>query len=117
MNRLAQKSARASRRTHRVRTIVRGTTERPRLTVKVSNLHITAQVVDDSLGKTLAYVTTAGQKVPGTMTEKAVWAGAQIAAKAKKAKVTKVAFDRNSRQYHGRIKALADEARKNGLEF
>lgn len=117
MNRLAHKQMTALRRAHRVRAKVTGTADRPRLVVKVSNLHVSAQIVDDTAGKTLAYATTVGQKVSGTMTDKAKLVGDQIAAKAKKAKVAKVVFDRNSRKYHGRIKELADAARKAGLEF
>lgn len=117
MNRLELKKATAQRRAHRVRKTVRGSSERPRLAVSVSNLHVSAQLIDDDSGKTLAYATTVGQKMTGTMTEKASLVGAQIAAKAKKAKVSKVVFDRSSRKYHGRIKALADAARAEGLEF
>lgn len=117
MDRLASKRQNTSRRAHRVRTVVQGTTERPRLSVHISNLHITAQIVDDSQGKTLAYATTVGKGLSGSRTEKADAIGKEIAAKAKKAKVKKVAFDRGARQYHGRVKALADAARKEGLEF
>jgi large subunit ribosomal protein L18 len=117
MNRLAHKQHTGQRRAARVRATVTGTTERPRLAVKVSNLHVTAQLIDDSQAKTLAYSTSVGRKMPGNMTEKAVWAGTDIAQKAKKAKIKQVVFDRSSRKYHGRIKALADAARKEGLEF
>jgi large subunit ribosomal protein L18 len=117
MNRLAHKRKNAARRTNRVRTVVVGTAERPRLSVHVSNTHLTAQIIDDSTGKTLAYVTTVGQKQTGTMVERAAWAGKEIAGKAKKAKLSKVVFDRGSRKYHGRVKALADAAREGGLEF
>jgi len=107
----------AERRANRVRATVSGTSERPRLAVNISSLHITAQVIDDTAGKTLAYATTVGQKLTGNMTEKAAIVGTEIAKKAKKAKVTKVAFDRSSRKYHGRVKALADAARAEGLDF
>ena len=117
MNRLDHKKKNAQRRAHRVRATVTGTAERPRMAVKVSNLHITVQLIDDVSGKTLAYATTVGQKLPGTMTEKAANVGVDIAKKAKKAKVSSVVFDRSSRKYHGRVKALADAARENGLEF
>ena len=117
MNRLALKSKSAARRANRVRTVIQGTPERPRLSVHVSNLHITAQIIDDSQGKTLAYASTVGKKLTGTKTELAGQIGKEIAAKAKKAKLNKVAFDRGRRQYHGRIKALADAARTQGLEF
>jgi large subunit ribosomal protein L18 len=117
MNRLVQKKTNAKRRVNRVRTVVVGTTERPRLSVNISNLHITAQIIDDSTGKTLAYATTVGQKPTGSMTERSALIGKDIALKAKKAKVSKVVYDRGSRKYHGRVKALADAAREGGLEF
>ncbi len=117
MDRLTHKKLTARRRANRVRAAVSGTTARPRLAVNISNLYVTAQIIDDSKGTTLAYATSVGQKLTGTMTEKAAAIGTQIAAKAKKAKVSKVVFDRSSRKYHGRVKALADAARKEGLEF
>lgn len=117
MNNLKKKLALSQRRAHRVRTVVRGTSERPRLSVTVSNLHVSAQIIDDSTGKTIAHSTTIGQKQTGSMVEKASWVGSEIAKKAKAAKVNKVAFDRGSNLYHGRVKALADAAREQGLEF
>lgn len=104
-------------RKNRVRATVSGTAERPRLTVTISNIHVSAQLIDDVAGKTLAAATTVGSKAKGTLTEKAAVVGTEIAGKAKKAKVTKVVFDRNGRKYAGRLKALADAARKEGLEF
>ena len=118
MNNLRHKLQNLSRRKRRVRSTVSGTTERPRLSVHVSNTHITAQIIDDTKHTTLAYATTVGQKaVTGTMTARAEWVGAEIAKKAKAAKVKQVVFDRGGRLYHGRIKALADAARQSGLEF
>ena len=96
---------------------VAGTAERPRLTVTISNLHVSAQLIDDVAGKTLAAATTVGTKAAGTMTEKSAAIGAEIAKKAKKIKISAVVFDRNGRQYAGRLKALADAARQEGLEF
>ena len=104
-------------RKNRVRSQVHGTAERPRLSVSISNLHISAQIIDDDKGKTLVTATTVGKKLTGTMTEKAIIIGSEIAKNAKKAKIQKIVFDRNGRLYHGRIKALADAARKEGLEF
>lgn len=105
-------------RHHRVRATVHGTAARPRLSVHVSNLHITAQLIDDDAKNTLAYISTVGAKdAKGTMTEKATWIGAEIAKKAQAKKVTAVVFDRGAKLYHGRVKALADAARNAGLEF
>lgn len=104
-------------RKNRVRAKVSGTAERPRLTVTISNLHVSAQLIDDMAGKTLATATTVGTKATGTMTEKSAAIGAEIAKKAKKIKISAVVFDRNGRQYAGRLKALADAARQEGLEF
>ncbi len=104
-------------RKNRVRARVAGTAERPRLSVTISNTHISAQLIDDVKQHTVAAATTVGAKVKGTMTEKAALVGTDIAKKAKKAKITAVVFDRNGRQYAGRLKALADAARKEGLEF
>ena len=104
-------------RAARTRAKIHGTSERPRLSVNFSNLHITAQIIDDDKKTTLAYATTAGAKMTGTKTEKAAKIGEEIAKKAKAAKVTKVVFDRGSKLYAGRMSALADAARKEGLEF
>lgn len=104
-------------RKNRIRATVTGTPERPRLSIHVSNRHITAQVIDDTTHKTVAYVTTVASKAAGTMSEKAVWVGTEIAKKAKTAKIKQVVFDRGGRLYHGRVQALADAARKEGLEF
>jgi large subunit ribosomal protein L18 len=117
MNRLTHKKMNAARRLNRVRTVVVGTGERPRLSIHISNMHVSAQIIDDSTAKTLAYATSVGQKQTGTMLERATLVGKEIAVKAKKAKVSKVVFDRGSKKYHGRVKALADAARENGLEF
>lgn len=104
-------------RANRTRAKIHGTSERPRLSVHFSNLHITAQVIDDDKKTTLAYATTVGAKMTGTKTEKAAKIGEEIAKKAKAAKVSKVVFDRGSKLYAGRMAALADAARKEGLEF
>jgi len=106
-----------SMRANRTRARIHGTSERPRLTVHFSNLHITAQVIDDDKKTTLAYATTVGAKMTGTKTERAAKIGEEIAKKAKAAKVKKVVFDRGSKLYAGRMSALADAARKEGLEF
>lgn len=118
MNRLTLKSQNLSRRKQRVRSVVSGTPERPRLSIYVSNKHVIAQVIDDTTHQTLAYSTTVGQKAAtGTMTEKAAWVGTDIAKKAKLKKVKRVVLDRNGRLYHGRVQAVAEAAREGGLEF
>lgn len=117
MSDLAKKRLNMSLRKNRVRSKVTGTAERPRLTVTISNKHVSAQLIDDVAGKTLAAATTVGGKQTGTITEQAVLVGSDIAKKAKKAKITTVVFDRNGRQYAGRLAALADAARGEGLEF
>ena len=102
----------------RVRSLVKGTTERPRLSVAISNRHITAQIINDEEHKTLVYASTVGKKYKdNNLTNQAITVGTELAKKAKTVKVTKVVFDRGSRLYHGRIKALADAAREGGLEF
>ena len=118
MNRIAHAKKNFTLRKLRVRTKVNGTTERPRLSVFISNRNITAQIIDDSKSATLTFVTTVGQpKLPKTMTEKAEWVGTEIATQAKAKKIKKVVFDRSGRLYHGRVQSLANAARKAGLEF
>jgi len=106
-----------SLRKNRVRAKVGGTSSRPRLTVFISNLHVSAQLIDDENGQTLAAATTVGQKLTGTMSAKAAKIGEDIAKKAQAKKIRQVVFDRNGRRYAGRLKALADAAREKGLEF
>lgn len=118
MSRLDSKKTQSNRRQLRVRARTVGTAERPRLSVYISNKHVSAQIIDDTTSSTIASSTTVGNKAAsGTMTQQAQIIGKDIAAKAKKAKVTKVVLDRGSKLYHGRIKALADAARQEGLEF
>jgi large subunit ribosomal protein L18 len=100
----------------RVRNKISGTAERPRLVVFRSLKHIYAQLVDDSANRTLATVSDSGV-AEGKKTERSAEVGKRLAAKAKDAGITKVVFDRAGYRYHGRIKAVADGARKGGLEF
>ena len=102
---------------NRTRAKIHGTAERPRLSVNISNLHVSAQIIDDDKGVTLAYATIVGTKDKGSNTELAAKLGTALANQAKKAKIEKVVFDRGARLYAGRISALADAARKEGLEF
>src|SRR5688572_1217364 len=118
MSNIMQKISSRLLRKNRVRSRISGTTERPRLSVYMSNMHIHAQLIDDVKGTTVASSSSAASKeAKGSLSQKAAWVGSDIAAKAKKAKVTKVVFDRNGRKYHGRLKALADAAREGGMEF
>jgi len=118
MNKLAHKLHNRSQRKARVRSVVSGTAVRPRLCVSISNSHISAQLIDDTAHKTISQVSTVGQKtLKGTMTDKATWVGTEIANQAKSAKIKAVVFDRSGKLYHGRVAALADAARKAGLEF
>jgi large subunit ribosomal protein L18 len=101
----------------RIQSRVKGNAARPRLSVSVSNRHVSAQIIDDTSHRTIAASSTVGTKQTQTMTEQAMWIGEDIAKKAIKQKVKRVVFDRNGRKYHGRLAALADAARKQGLEF
>lgn len=80
-------------------------------------MHITAQLIDDDNGKTIAYATTVGKKTKDSKTDLAAEIGKEIASKAKKAQIKTVVFDRGAKLYAGRMSALADAARKEGLEF
>jgi large subunit ribosomal protein L18 len=107
------------RRHRRVRKKVRGTAERPRLAVFRSNKHISAQIIDDRAGTTLAAASTteADLKDKGGNVAAAESIGERLAERAKAAGITTVVFDRGGNLYHGRIAALAEAARKGGLEF
>ena len=114
---LAKRQTNKMLRKGRVRATVKGTAERPRMSVTISNMHVGVQLIDDVTGHTVASATTVGAKMTGTMTEKCTVIGIEIAKKAKKAKITSVVFDRNGRAYASRLNALAEAARKEGLEF
>jgi large subunit ribosomal protein L18 len=118
MSKLTTREARL-RRHRRVRGRVAGSAERPRLVVFRSNNGISAQLVDDDSGRTLAAATWTAlpKSFKGTKTEQAAEVGKALAAAAKKAGVESVVFDRGGYLYHGRVKALADGAREGGLEF
>ncbi len=104
-------------RAKRTRAKIHGTAERPRLSVHFSNMHVTAQIINDDESKTLVYATTIGQNLKKNKTELAAIIGKEIATKAKKAHIKAVVFDRGAKLYAGRMAALADAARKEGLEF
>ncbi len=120
IHKIKTREDRRYRRHLRVRKEVRGTPERPRLVVFRSSKHIYAQLVDDGRGVTLlgASDRSEGIQVEGKgKTGKSFALGQLIAAKAKGRGITTVVFDRGGYQYHGRVKAVADGARKGGLEF
>ncbi len=111
-----RRNARDARR-KRVRRRVRGTDERPRLSVYRSNRYLYVQVISDQSGRTLVADSTLKDLGPGVTVEKAKALGVRVAEKCKQAGIQRVVFDRNGYRYHGRIKALADAAREGGLEF
>jgi large subunit ribosomal protein L18 len=114
---LTKPQARA-RRHRRIRGKIFGTAERPRLVVFRSNKGISAQLVDDDSGKTLAGVSWVGLKsFSGNKTDQAAEVGKALAAAAKDAGVESCVFDRGGYLYHGRVKALAEGAREGGLKF
>ena len=119
MDRARQRVEARGRIRERIRRKVTGTSERPRLAVFRSLKSIYAQLIDDSTGKTIVSASSlekdAGAKGSNAAAAKAV--GVLIAKKAKDKGVTRVVFDRGGYLYHGNIKALADAARENGLEF
>ena len=110
------------RRRFRVRKPLRGTAERPRLSVFRTDKHIYAQIIDDASGKTLASASSVDHQIReavgfGGNKQAAEAIGRAVAERARAAGVTKVCFDRGSFKYHGRVAALADAARAAGLEF
>ena len=122
MNHLKEKSRQQWRRRMRVRRKVRGTAERPRLSIFRSSKHIYAQLIDDMQGVTLASVSSCGKEAKGKVgyggNIKAAGAVGKMLAEAARAQgIERVAFDRGHYKYHGRIKALADGAREGGLKF
>lgn len=110
------KKEKRTRRHARIRAKVFGTAEKPRLCVYKSNKHISVQIIDDENGVTIASAHSRDVKGKGMM-QKAMLVGESVAEKAKTKKVTKVVFDRGGFIYTGNVKAIADGARKGGLEF
>jgi large subunit ribosomal protein L18 len=106
-----------ARRHNRVRSVVKGTAERPRLSVNFSLKHSYAQIIDDENRVTLVGASDKELKANGKNIKIAEELGKLIAKKAKDIKIETVVFDRGSRQYHGKVKALADSARAEGLKF
>ncbi len=117
------KIARRARIKMRVRKVVKGTTEKPRLTVFRSNKHIYAQIVDDLKSATVCHASTSDKEVAAMITKEmdkktqSALVGKVIAERAAKAGVKEIAFDRNGYLYHGRVQKLAEAAREAGLKF
>ncbi len=114
------KSAARARRHQRVRKNVTGTTQRPRLVVTRSARHVFVQIVDDTVGRTLACASTMEGDLRGDTADKTAKArqvGLRLAQRAKEAGVSAVVFDRGGSKYHGRIAAVADGAREGGLSL
>lgn len=117
---MTSRSAQRQRRQRRVRKKITGTTSRPRLSVFRSNRHISAQIIDDENGRTVASASTSEADLRGVTTsnkEAAVKVGSLLAERAQEAGIDSVVFDRGGHKYHGRVAALADAARDAGLKF
>jgi len=114
------KNERRIRIKHRIRKLISGTAEKPRLSVFRSNKQISVQIIDDHAGKTLVSTSSLCKELSekkGTKIQQAEFVGQFVAEKAAQAGITDVVFDRNGFLYHGRVKALAEAARKAGLKF
>ncbi len=116
------KAVRRLRRKHHIRRKIRGVAERPRLTVFRTATNIYAQIIDDDAGRTIVSACTMEKDLRSSLksrgnSDAAAKVGLRLAEKAKAAKITAVVFDRNGFKFHGRVKALAESARKGGLEF
>jgi large subunit ribosomal protein L18 len=116
---MTQHTTGRTRRHNRIRMKVKGTAQKPRLSVFRSNTQVICQLVDDVNGVTLAAASgrDLGAKAKGTKTERAAQVGQLLAERALAKKVTEVVFDRGGYKYHGRIKAVAEELRQKGLQF
>lgn len=118
IDRLASIRRRQARRQARTRAqIARQPNRRPRLSVHISRRHIRAQVIDDQAGRTRIFVSTLKSPAAGSLTAKAEAVGKQVGQLCQKSGIESVNFDRGRRLYHGRIKALAEAARAEGLKF
>ena len=115
------KQERRARIRKRIRKVITGTKEKPRLSVFRSNKHIYAQFINDDEGRTMLSVSSLNKEIAEkkniTTTEQAKLVGKLTAEKSKAIKITSVVFDRNGYLYHGRVKALADAARESGLKL
>ncbi len=116
MKSINSKTAKRARIKKKIRSKISGSSARPRLSIYKSNSNIYAQIVDDTLGKTLASASDV-KDTKGTKKERAVSVGKLIAERAVSLKIGEVVFDRNGFNYTGRVKLLADSAREAGLKF
>lgn len=122
MNATQLKNKRRLRRRRHVRRQIRQQSEHPRLSVNRTLKHVSAQIIDDTTGRTLVAASTTSKALTGDLegknkSERAAVLGAELARRAKDAGVESVVFDRGHSKYHGRVKAFADAARKGGLKF
>lgn len=119
MRKLGAKTRRRLKRKASIRKRVRGTAERPRLTVYKSNRHTYVQAVDDAAGRTLAFACTLEKTLKGgkNVTPEMARLGALVAERLKARSIEAVVFDRNGYPYHGKVRAVAEGARKAGLKF
>jgi len=122
MDKNIKKTLRRDRIRRRIRSTIKGTAERPRLSVYKSNKHVYAQLVDDRLGHTLAAVSTESEGVADEVKDKskkeaAGLVGKKLAELADDKGIEKAVFDRGGYKYHGVVKALAEGAREGGLDF
>ena len=116
MKRLDLIRANQRQRTLRTRSKLKGS-QRPRLSVHISHRHLRLQVIDDQAGRTLVSTSTLKSKDKGNLSDKAALMGQEIARLCTEAKIESVIFDRGRRAYHGRLRRLAEAARKEGLKF
>lgn len=119
MNEIAKRDLNRTQRAHRTRSRIKSMAARPRLAVKISNTEVYAQIIDDSKGTTLVSSSSASDKslAKVSLSDKATWVGTDVAKKARAAKIPSVVFDRGAKMYHGRVKNVAEAARKEGLEL
>ncbi|PIZ99588.1 MAG: 50S ribosomal protein L18 [Candidatus Komeilibacteria bacterium CG_4_10_14_0_2_um_filter_37_10] len=113
----AKINANRIRRQIRIRTKIHGTAVRPRLAVNRSLRYLSAQVIDDQIGKTLVGLTEQKMKLKGTKTARAEEFAVRLAAELQKKNITAIVFDKRHYLYHGRIKIFADSLRKQGIQF
>lgn len=116
-NEVVKKFHNQKQRKVRIKSSIANDAKLPRLTLTISNKHVSAQLIDDTKSATIVSSSSVGKKATGTLTEKAVKVGGDIAKAAKAKKIEAVVLDRNGKKYHGRVKAFADSAREGGLKF